>query len=188
MRRRLDVAASLVGRPAVLFLDEPTTGLDPRSRLGLWQLLSELTAAGTSVLLTTQYLEEADRLADQLVVLDQGAVIAQGTAAELKKKVGGDRLELQAPSGTDVTVLASAMAGFGARPSIVDSGSGRVVLPVADGPAVLPAVAARLAETGLRVTDLTLRRPSLDDVFLALTGRTAAGPSTSDATERGQVR
>jgi ABC-2 type transport system ATP-binding protein len=154
----------------------------------LWQLLSELTAAGTSVLLTTQYLEEADRLADQLVVLDEGAVIAQGTAAELKKQVGGDRLELQAPPGTDVTLLATAMAGLGTGPSVVDSGGGRVVLPVADGPAALPAVATRLASTGLQVTDLALRRPSLDDVFLALTGRTAAGPSTADTTERGLVR
>jgi ABC-2 type transport system ATP-binding protein len=188
MRRRLDVAASLVGRPAVLFLDEPTTGLDPRSRVGLWRLLDELTAAGTSVLLTTQYLEEADRLADQLVVLDQGAVIARGTAAELKKQVGGDRLELQTPAGTDPALLATAMAGLGTGPSTVDSGSGSVVVPVADGAAVLPAVATRLADTGLRVTHLALRQPSLDDVFLALTGRTGVAPSTTDVTERGPAR
>jgi daunorubicin resistance ABC transporter ATP-binding subunit len=188
MRRRLDVAASLVGRPGVLLLDEPTTGLDPRSRYDLWQLLAELSSTGTSVLLTTQYLEEADRLADQLVVLDYGLVIAEGTAAELKKQVGGDRLELQAPPGTDPTLLATAMAGLSNGPSTVDSDRGRVVLPVADGPAVLPAVAARLAGAGLRVSDLALRRPSLDDVFLALTGRTAATPSTTDSGEGGEPR
>jgi daunorubicin resistance ABC transporter ATP-binding subunit len=179
MRRRLDVAASLVTRPAVLFLDEPTTGLDPRGRLGLWRLLGELTAAGTSVLLTTQYLEEADRLADQIVVLDQGRVIAAGTAEELKARVGGDRLELQALPGADPTPLAAAMAGLGAAEPIVDVDGGRVVVPVTDGPGVLPDVAARLAAGGLRVSDLALRRPTLDDVFLALTGQSTE-PSTSD--------
>jgi daunorubicin resistance ABC transporter ATP-binding subunit len=171
MRRRLDVAASLVAAPAVLFLDEPTTGLDPRGRLGLWQLLGDLTAQGTSVLLSTQYLEEADRLADQIVVLDQGRVLATGTAEELKAQVGGDRLELRAPPGTDPQLLAAAMAGLGSAPASVDTDAGLVVLPVSDGPAILPDVAARLAAGGLRVSDLALRRPSLDDVFLTLTGR-----------------
>jgi ABC-type multidrug transport system ATPase subunit len=131
MRRRLDVAASLVSRPAVLFLDEPTTGLDPRARIGLWRLLGELTAHGTTLLLTTQYLEEADRLADTIVVLDNGQVIAAGTPAQLKARVGGDRLELQLPPGGDP---------------------------------------ARLATNHLEVADLALRRPTLDDVFLTLTG------------------
>jgi daunorubicin resistance ABC transporter ATP-binding subunit len=175
MRRRLDVAASLVARPAVVFLDEPTTGLDPRGRVGLWRLLGELTSQGASVLLTTQYLEEADRLADQLVVLDHGRVIASGTAAALKAQVGGDRLELQAPPGADPARLAAAMAGLGAGAPAVDRALGRVVVPVADGPGVLPEVAARLAAGGLRVADLALRRPTLDDVFLALTGQ----PTTS---------
>jgi ABC-2 type transport system ATP-binding protein len=177
MRRRLDVAASLVARPAVVFLDEPTTGLDPRGRVGLWRLLAELTGQGTTLLLTTQYLEEADRLADQLVVLDHGRVIATGTAAALKARVGGDRLELQAPPGADPARLAAAMAGLGAGPPAVDAALGRVVLPVADGPGILPEVATRLAAGGLRVADLALRRPTLDDVFLALTGQpTATGP------------
>jgi ABC-2 type transport system ATP-binding protein len=171
MRRRLDVAASLVARPAVVFLDEPTTGLDPHGRMTLWRQLRELTAHGTTLLLTTQYLEEADRLADQLVVLDHGRVIATGTPAALKARVGGDRLELQALPAADPAPLAAAMAGLGTGPLAVDAALGRVVLPVADGPAILPEVAARLAASGLRVADLALRRPTLDDVFLALTGQ-----------------
>jgi daunorubicin resistance ABC transporter ATP-binding subunit len=171
MRRRLDVAASLVARPAVAFLDEPSTGLDPRGRIGLWHQLGELTSHGTTLLLTTQYLEEADRLADQLAVLDHGRVIATGTATALKARVGGDRLELQAPPGADPAPLAAAMDGLGSGPPAVDSALGRVVLPVADGPGILPEVAARLDTSGLRVADLAVRRPTLDDVFLALTGQ-----------------
>jgi daunorubicin resistance ABC transporter ATP-binding subunit len=171
MRRRLDVAASLVARPAVVFLDEPTTGLDPRGRIGLWHQLGELTSQGTTLLLTTQYLEEADRLADQLAVLDSGRVIATGTATALKARVGGDRLELWAPPGADPAPLAAAMDGLGSGPAVMDGALGRVVLPVADGPGVLPEVASRLAASGLRVADLAVRRPTLDDVFLALTGQ-----------------
>jgi ABC-type multidrug transport system ATPase subunit len=177
MRRRLDVAASLVAQPSVLFLDEPTTGLDPRGRLGLWRLIGRLTDRGTTVLLTTQYLEEADRLADAIVVLDQGAVIAAGTAEQLKTQVGGDRLELRAAPGSDPRSLAAAMAGLGTgEPST--GPDERVVIPVADGPAILPEVAARLAASGLRVSDLVVRRPSLDDVFLTLTGQSTT-PSTT---------
>nr|WP_157296815.1 ATP-binding cassette domain-containing protein [Actinoplanes globisporus] len=176
MRRRLDVAAALVAAPAVLVLDEPTTGLDPRARLGLWRLLGELTARGTTVLLTTQYLEEADRLADQIVVLDRGQVIATGTAEQLKNRVGGGRLELRTRPGDDPALLAAAMTGLGSATPTVDADAGLVVVPVADGPGVLPDVAARLAAAGLRVSDLALRRPSLDDVFLALTGRPTTTP------------
>jgi daunorubicin resistance ABC transporter ATP-binding subunit len=182
MRRRLDVAASLVAAPAVLFLDEPTTGLDPRGRLGWWRLLRGLADAGTAVLLTTQYLEEADRLADQIIVLDHGRVIATGTAEQLKSQVGGDRLELQALPGADPQPLAAAMAGLGSALPTVDADAGRVVVPVTDRPGILPDVAARLAAHGLRVSDLALRRPTLDGVFLSLTGQPTTAPATTDTT------
>lgn len=188
MLRRLDVAASLVRRPSVLFLDEPTTGLDPRGRIGLWRTIAALTAQGTTVLLTTQYLEEADQLADHIVVIDAGRVIARGTSDELKARVGGDRLELRAPSGADATALASAVAELGSGPPVVDTADGRVLLPVADGPGVLGEAVARLAANGLRVTDLALRRPSLDDVFLALTGQLASSSTGSDLAKAGSRR
>jgi ABC-2 type transport system ATP-binding protein len=182
MRRRLDVAASLVAAPRVLFLDEPTTGLDPRGRIGLWALLAELAARGTTLLLTTQYLEEADRLADSVVVMDTGRVIAAGTSAELKAQVGGDRLEVQALPGDDVARLAAALAGLGTGPSTIDPDMGRLVIPVAaGGPGVLPEVAARLSAAGQRVADLALRRPTLDDVFLTLTGQPSAPPAAGHA-------
>ncbi|MGH3757681.1 ATP-binding cassette domain-containing protein [Actinophytocola sp.] len=187
MRRRLDVAASLVATPSVLFLDEPTTGLDPRGRRGLWQLLEDLTAQGTTLLLTTQYLEEADRLADHIVVMDAGRVIASGTAAELKAQVGGDRLELQVTPGADPAPLAAAMDGLGAGPPVVDVEAGRVVVPVADGPAILPEVAARLAAHDVRVADLAVRRPTLDDVFLTLTGQPLTALSTTDIEPTGST-
>ena len=176
MRRRLDVAASLVARPRVLFLDEPTTGLDPRSRLAVWQMLSELAADGTTVLLTTQYLEEADRLADQIAVIDTGQVIAQGTAAGLKSRLGGDRLELRAPPGASLDRLADAVASLGSGPPVRQYAEGSVVLPVASGARVLPELAQRLAAADITIADLALRRPTLDDVFLSLTGRPAARP------------
>jgi ABC-2 type transport system ATP-binding protein len=184
MRRRLDVAASLVTAPRVLFLDEPTTGLDPRGRIGLWRLLADLTTAGTSLLLTTQYLEEADRLADTIVVLDDGKVIASGTSAQLKAQVGGDRLELSAFAGTNLGALATALSGLGSGPPTLDEAGGRLILPVTDGPAILPEVASRLAASRLRVTDLALRRPTLDDVFLALTGQTPAASAPTGVPER----
>lgn len=175
MRRRLDVAASVVTRPAVLFLDEPSTGLDPRGRLELWQLLGELTAQGAGLLLTTQYMEEADRLADDVVVIDHGRVVAAGTPGELKARVGGDRLEVQALPGDDPGRLARVLTPVGSGPPAIDA-AGRIVLPVGDGPAVLADVAARLAAAGLKIADLALRRPTLDDVFLALTSEAGGTP------------
>jgi ABC-2 type transport system ATP-binding protein len=175
MRRRLDVAASLVAQPPVLFLDEPTTGLDPHGRIALWELLAQLTGRGTSLLLTTQYMEEAERLADAIVVIDHGRVIASGTPSELKTRIGGDRLELQTLPGGDPRPLAQAMAGLGTGPPVVDARAGRVVLPVTNGPALLTELARRLATSGLQVADLALRRPSLEDVFLTLTSTSAAG-------------
>ncbi|MGC4940020.1 ATP-binding cassette domain-containing protein [Kribbella sp. DT2] len=185
MRRRLDVAASLVARPSVLFLDEPTTGLDPRGRSGLWHTIAALTAQGTTVLLTTQYLEEADHLADGIVVMDAGRVIAKGTSDELKSQVGGDRLELRAAPGVDPAMMATAVRDLGSGPPVVDSGDGTVVMAVVDGPGLLGDAMARLSAAGLRVTDVALRRPSLDDVFLALTGQSAtAGPDLAETGSR----
>jgi ABC-2 type transport system ATP-binding protein len=171
MRRRLDVAASLVAEPRVLFLDEPTTGLDPHGRIAVWELLGELTRHGASLLLTTQYMDEAERLADSIVVVDHGRVIARGSPGELKAMVGGDRLELETVPGADVRSLARAVAGLGTGQPVVDTRAGRVVLPVADGPKLLGELARRLDTSGLRVADLALRRPSLEDVFLTLTGQ-----------------
>jgi daunorubicin resistance ABC transporter ATP-binding subunit len=185
MRRRLDVAASLVACPAVLFLDEPTTGLDPRGRIGLWRLLGQLTREGTTLLLTTQYLEEADRLADEIVVLDAGRVIATGTADQLKTRLGGDRLELQALAGEAPGLLAAALIGLGQDAPTVDTDTGRVIIPVQDGPAILVEVATRLANAGLRVADLALRRPTLDDVFLTLTGQSTTSPANPGPTRVG---
>ena len=141
MRRRLDVAASLLAAPPVLFLDEPTTGLDPYGRLALWQVLGDLTAQGTSLLLTTQYIEEAERLAEMVVIIDHGKVIASGTPDQLKDRTGGDRLELQSPPGQDPRQLAGALAALGTGEPAIDEPAGRVVLPVADGPGILPDVA-----------------------------------------------
>jgi len=173
MRRRLDLAASLVGRPRVLFLDEPSTGLDPRSRIGLWGTIRALVADGTTVLLTTQYLEEADQLADRIVVLDHGRVIAEGTSDQLKAHAGGQVLEVR-PADGDLEATAAALAGLAAGEPVVDSATRLVTVPAAD-PGVLAEVVRRLDAAGLAVADLALRRPSLDDVFLGLVGYPAGG-------------
>jgi ABC-2 type transport system ATP-binding protein len=166
MRRRLDLAASLVARPAVIFLDEPTTGLDPRSRQELWLVVAELAREGTTVLLTTQYLEEADRLADRVAVLDQGRVTAEGTPAELKARVGGLRLELVARDATALTALAAAAAVAG---DAVDPGARTVRVPVEDDAAEVRRILDRLDPDGTRIARFALHSASLDDVFLALT-------------------
>ena len=176
MRRRLDVAASLLAAPPVVFLDEPTTGLDPRGRLALWQILGELTSQGTSLLLTTQYIEEAERLAGMITIIDHGKVIAAGTPDQLRARAGGDRLELQSPSGQDPRLLAGALVALGTAEPAIDLAAGRVVLPVTGGAGILPGVAGRLADAGLRITALALRRPTLEEAFLAWTGQPASGP------------
>jgi ABC-2 type transport system ATP-binding protein len=177
IRRRLDVAAGLVAAPLMLFLDEPATGLDPEGRLALWQLLGELTAQGTSLLLTTQYLEDADRLTASIVVLGHGRLIASGTPSQIKARSGGDRLEVTVPPGDDPGPVAWALAGLGAGPSVVDGVTGRVVVPVAAGPAILPELAARLAASNLRVAEVALRQPTMEETFLALTRQ--PGPGTA---------
>ena len=170
MRRRLDLAASLVGRPPVLFLDEPTTGLDPRSRNGLWAVIRELVAEGTTVLLTTQYMEEADQLADDIVVLDHGQVIATGTPDELKAKIGGQVLEVRPADPADLDKGAELLGDLTGGQATVDHDVRLIGVPMPDT-AWLPVAVRRLDEAGIAVVDLALRRPSLDEVFLALTGR-----------------
>ena len=181
MLRRLDVAASLLAAPPVLFLDEPTTGLDPRGRLALWQVLRELTSQGTSLLLTTQYIEEAERLAGRIVIIDHGKVIASGTPGQLRARAGGDRLDLQSLPGQDPRLLAGALATLGTAQPAVDEAAGRVILPVAGGAGILPEVATRLAAAGLHVASLALRRPTLEEAFLAYTGQPASGPPAEPA-------
>ena len=173
MRRRLDLAASLVQRPQVLFLDEPTTGLDPRSRSEVWAMIRELVAEGTTVLLTTQYLDEADRLASEIAVIDRGQVIATGTAAELKAKVGGQTLDVRPADPADLTAAAGIVtAVVGATPASTQEDPGLLSVPVDDAQ-VLSAVVNGLAVAQIEVTELALRLASLDEVFLALTGHAA---------------
>ncbi len=173
MRRRLDLAASLVGRPQILFLDEPTTGLDPRSRLGLWDVIRELVADGTTLLLTTQYLEEADRLADTIVVIDEGTVIARGTADELKARVGGEQLELTPSNPSMLDAAASALATIADVAVRIHRAEGRITLPVGSDRNRLAEAIRRLDDVGVEIADLSIHRPSLDDVFLTLTGHTS---------------
>ncbi|HWE61542.1 MAG TPA: ATP-binding cassette domain-containing protein, partial [Chloroflexota bacterium] len=181
MRRRLDLAASLVVSPQVLFLDEPTTGLDPRSRLGMWEIIGDLVAAGTTVLLTTQYLDEADQLADRIAVVDQGRVIAEGTSDELKAKVGGERLEVTVARGGDLGAAARALAPYAEGEVRVDEERRQVVAPVANGARLLADAVRDLDAAGIQLDDLALRRPTLDDVFLSLTGHVAEETTAKEA-------
>ena len=171
MRRRLDLAAALVAKPPVLFLDEPTTGLDPRSRLQLWETIEGLVADGTTVLLTTQYLDEADRLASEIAVIDHGRVIAGGTADELKDRVGGERLEIRLDDAARAEDAGTALESMADEPPII-AGDLVTVGVRQRGGAIVEAV-RRLDETDVGVKDIALRRPTLDDVFLALTGHAA---------------
>ncbi|MGC5163784.1 ATP-binding cassette domain-containing protein [Rhodococcus sp. DT1] len=178
MRRRLDLAGALVAEPPVLFLDEPTTGLDPRARLGLWEVIDTLVARGTTLLLTTQYMDEAERLADDIAVIDRGKVIARGDADELKSQVGGERIEIGVPDARDQQVACRELASVASGEIQLDSGTGTLTVPLSGagggaGAEALVAALGKLAVAGVRVTDVALRKPTLDDVFLTLTGHEA---------------
>jgi ABC-2 type transport system ATP-binding protein len=185
MQRRLDLAASLVGRPKVLFLDEPTTGLDPRSRLAMWDTIRSLVAGGTTLLLTTQYLDEADELADEIVVIDHGQVIAAGTAEELKGRVGGDVIEFTVPDRSRIEDAVTAITKMGEAEPHVDNETGVVSVGVGGrGSDALIEAVRGLDAAGVETSGLTMRRPSLDDVFLALTGHAAEEEDQSGGRRR----
>ncbi len=170
MRRRLDLAGALVAHPPVLFLDEPTTGLDPRSRLALWDVIGKLVDEGTTLLLTTQYLEEADLLADKIAVIDRGKVIARGTAEELKGQVGGERLEIVVTQPDQLSVAADVLRGIGSDEPAIDVDDRRITVAVGDGAQSLIGAVRELDDRQIPLADVALRRPTLDDVFLTLTG------------------
>ena len=174
MRRRIDLAGALVTRPQVLFLDEPTTGLDPRSRLGMWEIITTLVGEGTTVLLTTQYLEEADQLADSISVIDFGRVIARGTSDELKASSGGQRVEINLVDPADSETAAGVLRRFGSAEPTVSDDRRELTVSADDGPAALRRILADFADLDVRLYDAGMRRPTLDEVFLRLTGHAAS--------------
>ena len=180
MRRRIDLAGALVTRPRVLFLDEPTTGLDPRSRLGMWDIINTLVGQGTTVLLTTQYLEEADQLADSISVIDDGKVIAKGTSDELKASIGGQRVEITLVDPADNSATVEVLRRFGASEPTTTAEGRELTVNASDAPAALQAILAELGGRGIRLFDAGMRRPTLDDVFLLLTGHSATA-ETADS-------
>jgi ABC-2 type transport system ATP-binding protein len=181
MRRRLDLASALIGQPRLLFLDEPTTGLDPRSRLGMWDVIRGLVREGTTLLLTTQYLEEADELADTIAVVDHGKIIARGTADELKAQVGGERIEVVVDQREDIPLAIEVLARDGIGAPMVDEHTRRITVPSEGGAKQLVQVVRDLDEVSIRIDDIGLRRPTLDDVFLALTGHAAVESEDAEA-------
>jgi ABC-2 type transport system ATP-binding protein len=186
MRRRLDLAASLIGYPAVLFLDEPTTGLDPNARAMTWEIVRELADSGTTLLLTTQYLDEADQLAGRIAVIDGGTVIAEGTPDQLKSSLGGEHLDIALAAGADVEAAIIAVKPFAAGGIQPDEEGRRLSVPVAAAEGLTTQVVRALDQAGVPVNDVTMERASLDDVFLALTGRvTSAGETSSSENSEG---
>jgi ABC-2 type transport system ATP-binding protein len=192
MRRRLDVASSLVGRPDILFLDEPTTGLDPRSRVDVWAFVREMQADGTTILLTTQYLEEADQLADHITVVDLGKIIAEGTSDQLKDQIGGEVLELTVEDTAQTWAAAEALQGIGTGAPNVDVDEGRIRVPVGnEGAEALRDSSRRLDEQKIKLAGFAVHRPTLDDVFMALTGHAAedgSEPEPQPEQKRGRRR
>lgn len=181
MRRRIDLAGALVTRPKVLFLDEPTTGLDPRSRLGMWDIITSLVGQGTTVLLTTQYLEEADQLADSISVIDDGKVIAKGTSDELKASIGGQRVEITLVNPADSAATIEVLTRFGDSEPTAAAEGRELAVNASDAPVALQSILAELGTKGIRLFDAGMRRPTLDDVFLRLTGHSATVETTDAA-------
>ncbi|WP_367140663.1 MULTISPECIES: ATP-binding cassette domain-containing protein [Streptomyces] len=185
MRRRLDLAAAMLMKPAVMVLDEPTSGLDPSSRRVLWDVIRAMVADGTTLLLTTQYLEEADQLSDSICVIDHGRVLAYGTADELKARVGNERVEMVLPEGEDLTGAGLVMASEGRGDVSIEEQHRKLIVPVSDGSRSLGGIIRRMDELGVPFDDIALRRPTLDDVFIALTGRSTV---TEEAAEDVRVK
>ncbi|MFF3212163.1 ATP-binding cassette domain-containing protein [Streptomyces sp. NPDC002886] len=191
MRRRLDLAAALVVSPPVMFMDEPTTGLDPRNRQQLWGIIQELVAGGTTLLLTTQYLEEADHLAHDIAVVDHGRVIARGTSDQLKARTGGERVEVVVHEREHMATAREVLAGFGKGETTVEEHTRKLTVPVSGGAKLLAEVIRELDGRGIEIDDIGLRRPTLDDVFISLTGHAAeraaeeAGEAAADAKAKG---
>ncbi|MDT0387211.1 ATP-binding cassette domain-containing protein [Streptomyces dubilierae] len=186
MRRRLDLAAALVVSPPVMFMDEPTTGLDPRNRQQLWEVIKQLVSGGTTLLLTTQYLEEADHLAHDIAVVDQGRVIAQGTSDQLKARTGGERVEVVVHEREHIPTAAEVLAGFSKGEVAVEDHMRKLTAPVTGGAKLLAEVIRELDTRGIEIDDIGLRRPTLDDVFLSLTGHVAEAKDDESDKEAGQ--
>ena len=183
MRRRLDLAASLIGHPAVLFLDEPTTGLDPSARALMWDIVRQLVADGTTLMLTTQYLDEADQLADRIAVIDGGKVMAEGTPTELKASMGSQRLLVTLTEGSDASAAAAALRPFTTRPIFLNDGDSHIEVPVTAADGLATEVVRALDAAGVKVNDIAVRSASLDDVFLTLTGHKAEEQAEDNETQ-----